>query len=60
MSDSARNAIVAMALAAPIALGLWIYGRWRARDLQPRRELLVIVGTIGAAILVAIAFVVRG
>jgi hypothetical protein len=56
MTDSARDAIIAMAIATPLALGLWLYGRWRVGDLQLRREILVIVGTIGAVLIVAAAF----
>jgi hypothetical protein len=56
MTDSARNAIIAIAVATPFALGLWVYGRWRAGDLQLRREILVIVGTIGGMLILAAAF----
>ena len=56
MTDSARDAIIAMALATPFALALWVYGRWRAGDLQLRREILVIVGTIGAVLITAAGF----
>ena len=56
MTDSARDAIIAMAVVTPFALGLWLYGRWRAGDLQLRREILVIVSTIGAVLIIAAAF----
>ena len=56
MSDSARDAIIAIAVVTPLALGLWVYGRWRAGDLQLGREILVIVGTIGGMLILAAAF----
>jgi hypothetical protein len=56
MTDSARDAIIAMAVVTPLALGLWVYGRWRAGDLRLGREILVIVGTIGGVLIVAAAF----
>lgn len=56
MTDSARDAIIAAAVVTPLALGLWVYGRWRAGDLQLRREILVIVGTIGGMLILAAAF----
>lgn len=56
MTDSARDAIIAIAVATPLALGLWVYGRWRAGDLQARREILVIGGTIAWALILAAAF----
>lgn len=56
MTDSARNAIIAIVVATPLALGLWVYGRWRAGDLQVKREILVIGGTIAWALILAAAF----
>lgn len=56
MTDSARDAIIAMAVVTPLGLGLWVYGRWRAGDLRLWREILVIVGTIGAVLILAAAF----
>jgi hypothetical protein len=55
MTDSARDAIIAMAIVTPLGLGLWFYGRWREDDLQPRRDLLVVVGTISGVLIVAAA-----
>lgn len=55
MTDSARDAIIAAAVVTPLALGLWVYGRWRAGDLQRRREILVFVGTIGGVLILAAA-----
>lgn len=56
MTDSARDAIIAIAITMPLALGLWVYGRWRAGDLQLRREMLVIAGTIAWALVLGAAF----
>lgn len=56
MTDSARDAIIAIAVATPLALGLWVYGRWRAGDLQLRREIIVIAGTIAWAVILGAAF----
>jgi hypothetical protein len=56
MTDSARDAIIGMAIVLPLALGLWVYGRWRAGDLQLQREILVIVGTVGGVLILAAAF----
>jgi hypothetical protein len=54
--DSAQQAILAMAVMTPLALGLYIAGRWRQGDLRPRRDSLVVAGTIGWVIVLAAAF----
>jgi hypothetical protein len=45
-----------MVVATPLALGLWIYARWREGDLQLMRETLVLVGTIGWMLILVAAF----
>jgi hypothetical protein len=54
--DSAEQAIIAIAVTAPIALGLFVYGRWRRGELRLGRDSLVVAGTVASALVLAAAF----
>jgi hypothetical protein len=54
--DSTEQAIIAIAVMTPVALGLYIYGRWRRRELRLGRDSLVIAGTVAWVLVLAAAF----
>jgi hypothetical protein len=54
--DSAQQAIIAVAVMTPVALGLYIYGRWRRGELRLGRDSLVVAGTVAWALVLAAAF----
>jgi hypothetical protein len=56
MMEPAHQAIVAIAAMTPLALGLYIYGRWRRGDLRLSRDGLVVAGTICWSLVLAAAF----
>jgi hypothetical protein len=53
--DSAEQAIVAVAVMTPLALGLYVYGRWRRGELRLGRDSLVIAGTVAWVLVLAAA-----
>jgi hypothetical protein len=54
--NSAGQAILAVAVMTPIALGLYVYGRWRRGELRLGRDSLVIAGTVAWVLVLAAAF----
>lgn len=54
--DSAQQAILGIATMAPVAVGLYLFGRWRQGDLRLPRDGLVVVGTVLAAVVLGAAF----
>jgi len=54
--DSAKQAIIAVAVMTPVALALYVYGRWRRGELRLGRDSLVVVGTVAWALVLAAAF----
>jgi hypothetical protein len=54
--DQSQQAIVAIAAMTPLALGLYIYGRWRRGEFSLPRDGLVVAGTILWALVLVAAF----
>lgn len=54
--EQTQQTILAIAAMTPLALGLYIYGRWRRGELRLGRDGLVIAGTICWALVLAAAF----
>jgi len=54
--DSAKQAILAIAVVTPLVLGLYVYGRWRRGELRLGRDSLVMAGTVASALVAAAAF----
>jgi hypothetical protein len=54
--DSPQQAIIAVAVMSPVALGLYIYGRWRRGELRLGRDSLLVASTVAWALVLAAAF----